>query len=312
MIKWFKFMGLGLAVVVTGYNPVQAASNEESISNGQQSAYPAMAVPLQPNFQAESNIAKLTEYLAKPELKDESRAQIYLQRGRYYDDIGLRDLARIDYFKSLKINPKQPEIYNLLGMYYTQIGQFDTAYQAFDSTIDLDPSNLDAVYNRAIAFYYADRYDLALEDMKTYYQAKPDDPLRALWLYIVQSESDKTSALKSLHESYQNKTDEWGWVLVGILLNEINEQDVSNYIVNSTDNNTVMAERFTEAYFYLGKNYMANGDISRALSVYKLALSLNVFNYNEHSYSLLELQRISKEYQAAKKSGNIQEFVKVN
>lgn len=309
MFKQFGFLCVSI-VAIAGCNPVSSVDTPvNTASTAQQESYPAMAVPLQPNALAENNIAELTQLLSGDKVKAADKAQIYLDRGRSYDSMGLRDLARMDYFKSLEINPRQADVYNLLGMYYTQIGKFDTAYQAFDSTIELDPSNLSAVFNRAVAQYYGKRPDLALEDMRTYYESNPSDPFSALWLYIIESELDKNAALTRLKSTYENKTDQWEWMLVGIILNEVSEEDVSNYIVNSTANNTIMAQKFTEAYFYLGKNYMANGDIKRALCVYKLALSLNVFNFSEHSYALLELDRISDKFKSASKNGKQDKFV---
>ncbi|CAH0529057.1 lipoprotein NlpI [Vibrio natriegens] len=313
MVKWYKFYSLGALIVLTGCNLVeQDISQESSTRNEKQLVYPAMAVPLQPNAMAEANIAKLNHLLTDKELDDEARAEIYLKRGLYYDEIGLRDLASTDYAKSLEINPQQPDIYNLLGMYYTQLSQFDAAYDAFYSSLELDPSNKQAIYNRAIALYYGGRPELALEDMKTFHEDNPNDPFRAIWLYIIESDVDKTAATAKLQESYKNRTDEWGWVLAGILLNEITEENAVKLVTNSTTDNKVMAQRLTEAYFYLGKYYMEHGDMSRALSVYKLAISLNVCSYNEHSYAYLELERISKDFKAAKEAGNTEKFVSLN
>ncbi len=311
MFKRFGFLCASI-IVMTGCNPIESVSTSTpavTTSTTQQESYPAMAVPLQPNALAENSIAQLTQLLSEAKINNSDKAQIYLDRGREYDSMGLRDLARMDYFKSLEINPRQADIYNLLGLYYTQIGQFDTAYQAFDSTLELDPSNLSAVFNRAIAQYYGKRPELALEDMKSYYASNPNDPFSALWLYIIESEVNPKTAHERLDASYANKTDQWEWMLVGVALNEINEDDISAYIVSSTTNNKIMAQRFTEAYFYLGKKYMQNGDMKRALCVYKLAISLNVFNFSEHSYALLELERISNKFKSTNTKNNKQDFV---
>ncbi|MFA0280088.1 lipoprotein NlpI, partial [Vibrio sp. 10N.222.55.F8] len=66
---------------------------------------------------------------------------------------------------SLSLNPAQPDIFNLLGVYFTQVGEFDAAYESFDSTLELDPANSYAERNRSIALYYGERYDLANEEM---------------------------------------------------------------------------------------------------------------------------------------------------
>ncbi len=53
----------------------------------------------------------------------------------------------------------------------------------------------------------------------------------------------------------------------------------------------------TETYFYLGKRHQLEGDIASAISLYKLAISLNVYEYVEHRYSFLELAQIYDQLQ---------------
>ena len=89
-------------------------------------------------------------------------------------------MARLDHNQSLSLNPAQPDLFNLLGVYFTQVGEYDAAYDAFDSTLELDPANSYAARNRAIALYYGGRIDLALEDMTEHYQEDTADPFRAL------------------------------------------------------------------------------------------------------------------------------------
>jgi len=65
-----------------------------------------------------------------PQVVPQPRAKMLFERGNYYDSVGLRDLARLDYSQSLQLNPSQPDLFNLLGVYYTQVGEFDAAYEA--------------------------------------------------------------------------------------------------------------------------------------------------------------------------------------
>jgi lipoprotein NlpI len=204
----------------------------------------------------------------------------------------LRDLARLDFNQSLSLNPAQPDIFNLLGVYFTQVGEFDAAYESFDSTLELDPSNSYAERNRAIALYYGERYELSNEEMLKHYNDDPSDPFRALWLYIIQSELTPEQALKDLQSRYQDRDEQWGWVLVAIMLDEISEEQAFKAILSGTRDNTLLAQRLTETYFYLGKRYHLRGDYANAISLYKLAVSFNVYEYVEHRYSFLELGRI--------------------
>lgn len=287
-MKWFQTATLSLALLVTA----GCASNSQPEAEW---LYPPMAVPLQASVQQEVQIARLGQLLQRPDLTKEVRAKMFYERGSYYDSVGLRDLARLDYNQSLALNPAQPDLFNLLGVYFTQMGEFDAAYDAFDSTLELDPANSYAERNRAIALYYGDRIDLALEDMQKHFAQDPSDPFRALWLYLIQVEKEPELARQELIQRYQARDEQWGWVLVAITLGDVTEQQAFKAILAGTRDNTLLAQRLTEAYFYLGKRYQSEGDFASAISLYKLAISFNVYEYVEHRYSFLELTRIFNE-----------------
>lgn len=290
-MKWFQTASLSLALLIT-------AGCASTSSNDAQWLYPPMAVPLQASVQQEVQIARLSQLLQRPDLSNDIRAKMLFERGNYYDSVGLRDLARLDYNQSLALNPAQPDLFNLLGVYFTQVGEFDAAYDAFDSTLELAPDNSYAARNRAIALYYGDRIDLALEDMQKHYLEDPSDPFRALWRYIIKMEKEPQIARQELIDSYQARDEQWGWVLVAIMLGDVTEDQAFKAILAGTRDNTVLAQRLTEAYFYLGKRYQTEGDYASAISLYKLAISFNVFEYVEHRYSFLELNRIYNQVKA--------------
>lgn len=295
-MKWFQTAALGLTLLVTAGCASKSSQQAEWL-------YPPMAVPLQASVQQEVQIARLSQLLQRPDLTSEVRAKMFFERGNYYDSVGLRDLARLDYNQSLALNPAQPDLFNLLGVYFTQAGEFDAAYDAFDSTLELDPDNSYAERNRAIALYYGDRIELALEDIEKHYNQDPSDPFRALWLYLIQAEVDPAFARQDLVLRYQRRDEQWGWVLVAITLGDVTEQQAFKAILSGTRDNTLLAQRLTEAYFYLGKRYQSEGDFASAISLYKLAISFNVYEYVEHRYAFLELSRIYnevKEQQLAK------------
>ncbi|MDV6251340.1 lipoprotein NlpI [Vibrio sp. EA2] len=290
-MKWFQTASLCVAIVLTGC----ANTSQQS---AQQWVYPPMAVPLQPSVQQEVQIARLSQLLQRPDLSDEVRAKMHYERGNYYDSVGLRDLARLDFNQSLQLNPAQPDIFNLLGVYFTQVGEFDAAYEAFDSTLELAPDNTYAERNRAIALYYGSRIELALEDMNKHYEEMPSDPFRALWLYIIEAEQDQEQAKANLKKRYQrDRSEEWGWVLVAIMLRDVSDEQALKMIMNGTRENYRLAERLTETYFYLGKRHQLEGDFAGAISLYKLAISFNVYDYVEHRYSFIELAQIYEQLQ---------------
>lgn len=72
--------------------------------------YPPLAIPLQPSVQQELQIARLNQLVMRKEVSTSVRAQMFAERGRYLDSVGMADLARLDYETSLKLNPAQSEV----------------------------------------------------------------------------------------------------------------------------------------------------------------------------------------------------------
>lgn len=290
-MKWFQIASLGILLVLSGCATTGTNSDNQWV-------YPPMAVPLQASIQQEVQIARLNQLLKRSDLENKVKAKMFYERGSYYDSVGLRDLARLDFNQSLSLNPAQPDIFNLLGVYFTQVGEYDAAYEAFDSTLELDPNNEYAERNMAIALYYGDRIELSYEEMQTHYLDNPDDPFRALWLYIIEREVDDVKAMENLKVRYENRSQEWSWVLVAIMLNEVSEEQAFKAVLSGARDNVMLAQRLTETYFYLGKRYQFSGKYADAIALYKLALSFNVYEYVEHRYSFLELGRIYDDVRA--------------
>jgi len=284
-VKWFRILGLSLVAVMTG-----CASN--SSTQDQQWLNPPMAVPLQANVQYEVQVARLTQLLQRSDLDNDVRAKMHFERGSYFNSLGMRDLAQLDFNQSLQLNPAQPVVFNQVGQYFTQIGDFDSAYEAFDSSLELDPANSYALRNRSIALYYGDRIPLAIEGMTRYYQEEPSDPYRALWLYIISREASPSEAAINLNKQYLSRNKDWGWILVALMLDQVSEEQAFQAILASSRDNNVLAERLTEVYFYLAKRHQIDGDFPTAVSLYKLAIAQNVYDFAEHKYAFLELTKI--------------------
>lgn len=282
-----------LSIILSSVILLGCASSDQSGSANTRWLYPPMARPVQVGLEKEVKIAQLTELLGRNNIPDDIRAKMFFERGNLYDMVGLKNLSRLDLERSLELNPAQSDVFNMLGVYYTEIGQYDSAYDAFDSAIELDANNVYAKRNQAIALYYGERPELAIEPLN---QVAPDNaeaPFHALWEFIIESELDKKKATDDLKTAYaQRKPNVWGWALVNMMLDEKHDSQVFKLILNSTKDNTVLAQRLTEAYFYLAKRYQMEEKYADAIALYKLALSFNVYEYIENRYAMLELEKI--------------------
>lgn len=286
-MKYFRCFGLLALLFLSG-----CASN--SVTNYW--GYPPMSVPLQPGIEQEVSLAKINTLIADEKVNNATKAKLYKLRGYYHDSIGLRDLARLDYQLSLKMNPKQADVLNMLGVFYTQVQAYDNAIDAFDISLTIDPQNTYTIRNRAIALYYGHRFNPALDDMKVAYKQDPNDPYTSLWMFYIQREMDKDAAYQTLQQNYQqygqSAESQWGWILVGLTLGDISEQEVFENIAANAQDNVEMAQQLTETYFYLAKEYGYQKDYSNAIALYKLSLAQNVYEFAEHHYSFVELGQI--------------------
>lgn len=237
-------------------------------------------------------LERLTNILLRSDqISDIQRAEFLYQRGLLYDAVGLWGLAKADFDTAIQLKPDMAEVFNFLGIHYTQNQQFIQAYDAFDSTLDIDPQHEYAYLNRGIALHYGGRAGLAVSDFEVFYQKDTVDPFRAIWLFIAEREVDSVAAKARLAKLRRGlDKDRWEMNLVRFYLDEISENELKDRLMLNIKNNLQLTQRLCEAYFYLGKYHTAQGQIAEATNYFKLSLSTNVYQYVEHRYARLELE----------------------
>ncbi|MCW8108589.1 lipoprotein NlpI [Alteromonas ponticola] len=252
-----------------------------------------LAEPAPINPRSQMAIARYNQILASEAINDEDKAELYYQRGMLYDSVGLAGLAQFDYSQALVLKPDMAEAYNSIGIHYIQQMDFIQAYEAFDSTLDINPNYDFAFLNRGIALYYGGRSDLAIDDLNRFLAIDESDPFRALWTYFAAAEVDAEAGkvkLKKMREKLEPL--HWASKLVDLFLGELTEQQVLAALLDGISSQKELTDRLCEAYFYLGKFHTQQGNRGIAANYFKLALSTNVFDYVEHRYARLELVRL--------------------
>jgi lipoprotein NlpI len=258
-----------------------------------------LAEPLQVNYQTEIMLMRYSQLILDAKDDRSRQARYFYERGLLADSMGLRSLAHADFQRSLTLQPDFVPAYNFIGLYMTQTEQFDEAYDAYDSIAQLDPENNYVLLNRGIALYYGERYSLATEDLVSAYNEAPNDPFRTLWLYYPEYEVSAQDALTAVKTRYSQHIDNnWSWNIVALYSQELNETQLLAKLLDGLDKadpsyNKTLAHRLTETYFYLGKYKLLMNDERTAESYFKLALSNNVYEFIEHGYARLELNRLA-------------------
>jgi len=259
-----------------------------------------LAEPAPVNPRSQMAIARYNQILANASIPEEDRAELLYQRGMLYDSVGLGGLAQYDYSQALQLKPDMAEAYNSMGIHFVQQLDFIQAYEAFDSTLDIDPEYDFAFLNRGIALYYGGRADLAVDDLAKFQVKDQSDPFRVLWTYFakhdVNAEEAQAYLLKASNELNQNH---WAVKLVELFLGSASENDLLNSLIEGISSQKELTDRLCEAYFYLGKYHSALGNKGIASNYFKLALSTNVYDYVEHRYARIELNRLRQSTDAA-------------
>ena len=252
-----------------------------------------IAEPLPINYKSEVALARLTEVIQRAEINDMQKAQLYYDRGVIYDSVGLRNLARLDFNRALRLKPDLVDAYNFLGIHFTQMQEFNQAYDQFDSAIDLLPEHEYAFLNRGIALYYGGRPELSADDLEVFLSKQANDPYRILWLYIAEQAYNPEQALINLKERSQLVGDQvWAKQVIALYLGELSQDRFIGQLTQNVSSNKMLTDRLCEAYFYLGKYAQFNGQNQVAINFFKLALSTNVYEFVEHRYAKLELDLI--------------------
>ena len=254
-----------------------------------------IAEPLVNSFQAQRAIAQLNPFVLNTQLSDEERAQMHFRRGLLYDSVGLDALAYYDFTQAVKLQPDIPGVYNSIGIQQTLRGNFIEAYEAFDSTLEIDPDYQFAYLNRALASYYDKRYELSLNDINEFYAADKTDTYRILWRYLIHYQIDPQAAHSHLEQAKSGVSDTaWTVRLIDFYLGNITQNDLLGDLLVALENQKQLSERLCEVYFYLGKYYSDRAQPAVAKNFFKLALATNVFDFVEHRYARLELELLNQ------------------
>ena len=252
------------------------------------------------HFEQEVMIVRISQVLLVGKMSNEERASLHFERGVLYDSLGLWALARYDFTQALALQPKMAAVYNYLGLYLLLDEDYDGALEAFNTVFSLDPDYEYTSLNRALDFYYVERYNPAEQDFLAFYQRNKSDPYRVLWLYLNELKFKPAEAQKNLAQRAVGLSqDYWGTYIVQYYLGKLSVQELQAKAQQfATKTATQYAEILTETYFYLAKQKLNMGQIDEAETLFKLAVANQVYNFVEYRFAVFELSKLGQQVQA--------------
>jgi tetratricopeptide (TPR) repeat protein len=104
-----------------------------------------------------------------------ANVKIYTELGLIYIAQKRLELAQLVLAKAVQQNPKEPAIYNALAVLALRQGKAQEAFAQFDQAVSLDPSYIDARFNKAAVLLDAGDYARAKAELATIVEKRPDD-----------------------------------------------------------------------------------------------------------------------------------------
>lgn len=251
-------------------------------------------------FEQEVMLVRLSQVLQEAKLTTKERSELHFERGVIYDSLGLWSLARYDFTRTIELSPKMVAAYNYIGLYLLLEDDYDSAIDTFNAVLELDPNYYYTYLNRGLAFYYSGRYSEAERDFLRFYEQEKSDPYRVLWLYFNELEFKPMQASQNLIErSKQLSADYWGTNIVHYFLGDLTLAQLRAKMDTEAEPNTAAyAEILTETYFYLAKQQLKLNKTNEAISLFRLSLANQVFNFVEYRFALFELSQLKNAVKA--------------
>ncbi|HEX2686426.1 MAG TPA: tetratricopeptide repeat protein [Kofleriaceae bacterium] len=104
-----------------------------------------------------------------------TNAKIYTELGLIYIAQKRLELAQLVLAKAAELDAKDPAIYNAFAVLALRQGKAQEAFDRFDQAVSLDPTYLDARFNKAAVLLDAGDYVRAKTELTTIVEKRPDD-----------------------------------------------------------------------------------------------------------------------------------------
>jgi len=127
-------------------------------------------------------------------------AKIYTELGHIYIAQKRFELAQLVLVKATELDAKDPAIYNAFAVLALRQGKAQEAFERFDQAVSLDPSYIDARFNKAAVLLDAGDYQRAKAELTTIVEKRPDDYAAQVSLGVAQRGQKDFAAAKATWE----------------------------------------------------------------------------------------------------------------
>lgn len=184
---------------------------------------------------------------------------------QFYYDLGMSSYiaknysdAIANFYKAVSIAPKEPKVWNALGLAYMAAREYGKSEDAFNKALQADASFTEAKMNLGILYYVSDNYDKAKQTLEDTLKDEAFPQKHMVYYYLA--------------KVYKAVGDEEGYI---------------RYMERST----AYYPLFFDAQWELAKEYERRGDYAKAKDLYTFLLN----NDTNKPAALLSLARVNFE-----------------
>jgi tetratricopeptide (TPR) repeat protein len=172
----FAVAGMCFGVILGWVLATQEASRSSTAPPAPAAAAPPAAAPAAANQPPPLDQARVQQLQAAIQ-KDPNNASNYAQLGNIYFDAQQWPGAIDSYERSLKLNPKDPDVSTDLGVSYYYTNRTDEALAQFERSLALNPRHTKTLLNKGIVLAFG-KEDLkaAADEWKKVVEIAPDSP----------------------------------------------------------------------------------------------------------------------------------------
>lgn len=243
--------------------------------------------------QENSMITKLilTAELEGGRLTPDLKAQVLHKRGIQFDNLGLYDLAKVDFEEALKIEPNDGSILADAAINSFNVGQYERARDYVNKALALDPSSQSPLMTLVYTNYFEKNYQEASRNLLVLLKNRSEvnDGYAAIWLYLAAKRNNEEAAtvVKPFLASNQSA---WPHPLLQYLIGDKSIDQV----LDAARAGQKDSSRLCELYFYLGEKNLIEGKTDQAKEYFRKSVDTGVVEFNEYLMSKRNLQRLGE------------------
>lgn len=199
---------------------------------------------------------------------------------RYLYDLGMSSYYAKNYseaiahfYRASKVDPKEPRIWNALGITYVEVEEYEKAESAFKKALENDPGFTEAKLNLGVLYLKKKDYEKALSYLKEALSDETFDKKHLLFYHLAKlyrEIGDRDSYLENLRKAtaYNPLFVDAQLELGSAYMDEKRYEDAERLFVSLLSNNL----KKPEVYLSLAKVYYETGKLDKAKEMIRFVL----------------------------------------